>query len=196
MVHHHQPMSSPVSPDRPPAWLLSFLVALLTAAGGFLGAAPAMAASMVHTYNAPASAYDTVAYTYDAPAHLSTPDTVATDTRGSPSGPRAVSWGKCVFIDGFVLAANTGAGVVESSVARTLTAAEQRSVASLQRQVAAHTEKLGAYRASPDAFDNLGYLERAASPEIRRRIIDGRINHLETEMRGFQDQIDKILGGS
>ena len=93
-------------------------------------------------------------------------------------------------------AANTGAGVVESSVARTLAAAEQRSVASLQRQVAAHTEKLGAYRASPDAFDNLGYLERAPSPEIRQRIIDGRINHLETEIRGFQDQIDKLLGGS
>ena len=85
--------------------------------------------------------------------------------------------------------------MAETGVARTLTAAEQRSVDSLKRQVAAHTENLDVDRATPDAFDNLGYLERAPSPEIRQRIIDGRINHLETEIRGFQDQIDKLLGG-
>ena len=40
-----------------------------------------------------------------------------------------------------------------------------------------------------------GYLERAPSPEIRQRIIDGRIRHLESEINTFQDQIDKLLGG-
>lgn len=86
-------------------------------------------------------------------------------------------------------------GVAESGVARTLTASEQRTVTSLQGNIAEHTEKLEAYRANPDAYDNLGYLERAPSPEIRQRIIDGRINHLEAEIRGWQDQIDKLLGG-
>lgn len=43
--------------------------------------------------------------------------------------------------------------------------------------------------------DNLGYLDRAPSPEVRQRIIDGRIRHLENEIRAFQDQIDKLLGG-
>ena len=76
-----------------------------------------------------------------------------------------------------------------------LTASQQRSVRSLQGQVQTHQTKLGAYRANPDAYDNLGILERAPTPEIRQRMIDGRIRHLETEIRTFQDQIDKLLGG-
>ena len=114
---------------------------------------------------------------------------------GRRRDPDADSWLSPAPVRDRGVAAEAGAGAAETGVARTLTAAEQRSVASLQRQVAAHTEKLEAYRANPDAFDNLGYLERAPSPEIRQRIIDGRINHLETEIRGFQDQIDKLLGG-
>ncbi len=96
---------------------------------------------------------------------------------------------------GTTLATKAG-GAVEAAVARTLTTSDQKAVASLQRQLALHTQKLEAYRASPEAFDNLGYLERAPSQEIRQRIINGRINHLETEIKGFQDQINKILGGS
>ena len=76
-----------------------------------------------------------------------------------------------------------------------LTVSQQRSVRSLQSQVKAHQTKLDGYRANPDAYDNLGILERAPTPEIRQRIIDGRIRHLETEIRTFQDQIDKLLGG-
>lgn len=76
-----------------------------------------------------------------------------------------------------------------------LTPSQQKSLRSLQRQAEEHRSKLDAYRADPDAFDNLGYLERAPSPEIRQRIIDGRIRHLETEIRTFQDQINKLLGG-
>ena len=92
-------------------------------------------------------------------------------------------------------AATSSAASAEGGLARTLIASEQRAITSLQRNIAEHTEKLAAYRANPDAYDNLGYLQRAPSPEIRQRIIDGRINHLETEIRGWQDQIDKILGG-
>lgn len=151
--------------------LLVVLTTTLAVVAGLLGGAQAPSAVAV-------AHYDRVASAYDAPALSSSLDTAASYVRGSPSGPGAVSWVSLV------------------SVRDRCVAAEQRSVASLQRQVVAHTEKLGAYRASPDAFDNLGYLERAPSPEIRQRIIDGRINHLETEIRGFQDQIDKLLGGS
>ncbi|WP_165367878.1 hypothetical protein [Phytoactinopolyspora endophytica] len=54
---------------------------------------------------------------------------------------------------------------------------------------------MNAYRANPDAFDNQGLLARSPTPEIRQWIIDGRIRHLKTEIHGFQNQIDKLLGG-
>jgi RHS repeat-associated protein len=76
-----------------------------------------------------------------------------------------------------------------------LTASQQKSLRSLQHRADEHRSKLDAYRRDPDAFDNLGHLERAPNPEIRQRIIDGRIRHLENEINTFQDQIDKLLGG-
>lgn len=161
--------------------------------GCLIGVVPACAAT--GPADGRATAYDSAAYVYDAPGLLSSPDSVAKDARGSPSEPGAASWVSSVSARDRGVAANTAGRAAESAAARTLTAAEQRSVASLQRQVTAHTEKLEAYRANPDAFDNLGYLERAPSPQIRQRIIDGRINHLETEINGFQNQIDKLLGG-
>ncbi|KLL09593.1 hypothetical protein BL254_23650 [Protofrankia sp. BMG5.30] len=78
---------------------------------------------------------------------------------------------------------------------RGLTASEQRAIRSLQRQIEEHRAKLEAYRVDPDAFDNQGILERAPTPAIRQRIIDGRIRHLEQEISAFQKQISKILRG-
>lgn len=76
-----------------------------------------------------------------------------------------------------------------------LSAPQQRAVNSLQRQLQYHQNKLEAYRANPEAYDNLGLLERAPTAEIRQQIIDGRIRHLETEIRTFRTQIDELLGG-
>ncbi|SFB64953.1 hypothetical protein SAMN05216266_1515 [Amycolatopsis marina] len=76
-----------------------------------------------------------------------------------------------------------------------LTVSEQRAVRSLEKQVSEHQDKLAAYRANPDAFDNKGILKNAPTPEIRQRIIDGRIRHLEAEIKTFQRQIDDIQGG-
>lgn len=53
---------------------------------------------------------------------------------------------------------------------------------------------MDAYRANPDAFDNKGILKNAPSPEVRQRIIDGRIAHLEREIKAFDSQVDKIRG--
>ncbi|MHA3946554.1 hypothetical protein [Cellulomonas bogoriensis] len=51
--------------------------------------------------------YDAAAYVYDGPALLSSPDTVATDARGSPSRPGAASWVSPVSAACDVVAANT-----------------------------------------------------------------------------------------
>ena len=74
-------------------------------------------------------------------------------------------------------AASRAAKTAESAAARLLTTSEQRAVRSLERRVAEHQVKLDAYRANPDAFDNLGILGRAPTPEIRESIINGRIQH-------------------
>lgn len=52
-------------------------------------------------------AYDTTAYSYDVPARLSSPDTVAKDARGSPSRPEAASSGTSASVGGVVVAAES-----------------------------------------------------------------------------------------
>jgi hypothetical protein len=69
------------------------------------------------------------------------------------------------------------------------------SVRSLQRNVEEHEDKLAKYRENPNPYDNQGTLKNAPTPEIRQRIIDGRIRHLETEISTFKQQINDILGG-
>ncbi len=70
-----------------------------------------------------------------------------------------------------------------------------RSIASLERRLAEHRAKLEAYKRNPDAFDNQGFLRNAPSQEVREQIIQGRIRHLEQEIRNFEQQIGRLLGG-
>jgi len=88
----------------------------------------------------------------------------------------------------------TTANTTISGGTRVLTSSEQRAVTSLQAQVDSHVAKLQEYRADPWAYDNQGLLANAKTAEIQQAIINGRIQHLETEIRGFQNQIDAILG--
>lgn len=94
----------------------------------------------------------------------------------------------------YVLAGNTPVLVHNDGG---LTPEQQRSLRSLQARSAEHQAKLDAYRANPDAFDNEGRLKNAPTPEIRQRIIDGRIKHLQKEIDGFNKQVDNLkrLGG-
>jgi hypothetical protein len=73
--------------------------------------APLPAVTAAYTHNG-------ATYTYDAPARLSSSDTVATDARGSPSGPGAASWETPVSVAGDVDAANTAGRAAASSTAR------------------------------------------------------------------------------
>ena len=65
----------------------------------------------------------------------------------------------------------------------------------LQRRLDEHRQKLEDYRRDPDAFDNQGLLRNAHNEEIRSRIIQGRIRHLETEIRAFEKGI-RDAGGT
>ncbi|MBK9262152.1 MAG: RHS repeat-associated core domain-containing protein [Polyangiaceae bacterium] len=72
----------------------------------------------------------------------------------------------------------------------------QRSIRSWEAEMAKHQQKLEAYKVNPDAFDNKGFLKNAPTPEIRQRIIESRIHHLETEIMNFRKLIDQAkLGG-
>lgn len=70
----------------------------------------------------------------------------------------------------------------------------EKAIRSLQKRLDEHREKLAAYRANPDAYDNKGILA-GASPEVRQRIIEGRVRHLEQEIANFQNQINALRGG-
>ena len=71
----------------------------------------------------------------------------------------------------------------------------QKSIDSLQKQIDSHKEKLRRFKENPDAFDNKEFLKNAPSEEIRQKIIEGRIKHLETEISNFQKAINEILNG-
>ena len=54
----------------------------------------------------------------------------------------------------------------------------------LENRLNEHIDKLGKYKANPDAFDNNNYPKN--NPSLRDRIINGRIRHLENEIENFQ----------
>lgn len=70
-----------------------------------------------------------------------------------------------------------------------------RGIRSLTKNIEEHTQKLEDYKSNPDAFDNKGFLKNA-SPEIREKIIDGRIRHLEREIKEFKSQLQALQSQS
>jgi hypothetical protein len=69
-----------------------------------------------------------------------------------------------------------------------------KAIKKLRELIQEHRQKIDLYRQNPDAFDNQGLLKNAPSPEIRQRIVEGRINHLEKEIQAFEKNI-RDLGG-
>lgn len=72
----------------------------------------------------------------------------------------------------------------------------RRSVRAWEKRLAEHRDKLAAYRRDPDAFDNKGFLQNAPTPEIRQRIIESGIRHLEREIHNFEKQIADAVGAT
>lgn len=83
----------------------------------------------------------------------------------------------------------------ESARDKKLSTSDKRSIKSLEEQIKAHEEKLAAYKRNPDAFDNQGHLKNAPSDAVRQRIIEGRIRHLENEIKTFNKNIHEIKNG-
>jgi hypothetical protein len=75
---------------------------------------------------------------------------------------------------------------------KSLSKEQQKSVTSLLDRINEHQAKLDAYRQDPYGNDEKGLL-KDSSPEMRERIINGRITKLEKEIKTFKDNIEKEL---
>jgi len=102
--------------------------------------------------------------------------------------------GSAQLLDDAAKAADDAARAVAPKSVNQLSKSQQNAVNSLTERAAEHQKKLADYMNNPDAFDNQGLLKNAPTPDIRQKIIDGRIRHLQQEIKAFQDQIDQILG--
>jgi len=49
------------------------------------------------------------------------------------------------------------------------------------------------YKTDPYKFDNKGFLKNAPNEQVRQNIINGRIEHLESEIKTFYENIVKTL---
>jgi RHS repeat-associated protein len=107
---------------------------------------------------------------------------------GAPRGVKCQLFGWLVrsFCGATPLSTSTGSGLPRSS------SQILKSIRSLEQRIQEHELKLQQYIDDPYAFDNQGLLRNAPSEEIRQQIIQGRINHLRTEIDGFREQIDVL----
>ena len=69
----------------------------------------------------------------------------------------------------------------------------RKSVSSLRENVAEHKRKIEDYISDPDAFDNKGILE-GKSPEVREKIIQGRVKALRSQLKKNQNELRKAQG--
>ncbi|MGI8310683.1 putative T7SS-secreted protein [Saccharopolyspora hattusasensis] len=76
-----------------------------------------------------------------------------------------------------------------------LSPSDRRSVESYEKRIKEHEEKLEAYKRDPEAYDNKGFLKNAPNDEVRQKIFDTRVGHLEKEIQTFRDNIDKVYKG-
>ncbi len=60
------------------------------------------------------------------------------------------------------------------------------------KQLRKHEEKLRQYRSNPDLYDNLGFL-KFAPPDLRKKIIDGRIRNLERQIQNFRRKYEECM---
>ncbi|ETT03587.1 hypothetical protein [Providencia alcalifaciens] len=97
-----------------------------------------------------------------------------------------------VELGGTSSGAPNGWGPDNSTNEEKLSVSDRRSINSLREQIRSHEEKLVAYRRNPESFDNQGHLKNAPNDIVRQRIIDGRIRHLEQEIKTFQKNINQI----
>ncbi len=70
---------------------------------------------------------------------------------------------------------------------------DYKSAKSNYKKMTEHIDKLEKYKQNPMKFDNQGFLKNAPNEQIRQKIINTRIKHLEKEIETFYKNIIKIL---
>lgn len=70
---------------------------------------------------------------------------------------------------------------------------EYKAAKSNYKRMAEHIDKLEKYKQNPLKHDNLGLLKSAPSEQVRQKIIQSRIAHLEKEIQAFYNNIVKII---
>jgi hypothetical protein len=84
---------------------------------------------------------------------------------------------------------DSGATLAEGQGGARLSTQAQRSIRSWESEMAAHRQKLEAYKANPDAFDNKGFLKNAPSLEIRERLSILELIILNTRSEMFRSKL-------
>lgn len=74
-----------------------------------------------------------------------------------------------------------------------LSKSDYKAAKSTYKQLVKHVDKLEKYRQNPMKYDNLGLLKNAPNKQIRQKIIQTRISHLEREIQTFYNNIVKII---
>ena len=104
-------------------------------------------------------------------------------------------WAGALQDPSFWLSVATSIAGMGSNLPKQLTPSQTKSINSLVKQIDSHQNKLAAYKKDPMKFDNNGYLKNAPNEAAKQKIIQGRIKHLENEIKTFQNNITKILNG-
>lgn len=82
-------------------------------------------------------------------------------------------------------------GLVAAKGVKELTKQQQKSVRSLEKQISKHEKKLQEFRDNPTVRPGMEKLPKEVIQKQQQR----RINHLETEIRTFRNNIEKIKRG-
>jgi len=70
---------------------------------------------------------------------------------------------------------------------------EYKAAKSNYKRMLEHVDKLEKYKQNPMKYDNLGLLKNAPSEQVKKKIIESRIAHLEKEIQTFYNNIIKII---
>jgi hypothetical protein len=71
----------------------------------------------------------------------------------------------------------------------------ERAIRSLEKRLAEHEQKLADYINNPDAHDNRELLKNARTPEMRQKIIQGRVKGLQRQIDLLKRDISRLKGG-
>ncbi|MEZ5042744.1 MAG: hypothetical protein R2828_22815 [Saprospiraceae bacterium] len=70
---------------------------------------------------------------------------------------------------------------------------EYKAAKSNYKRMVEHVEKLEKYKQNPMNYDNLGLLKNAPNEQVKQKIMQSRIAHLEKEIQTFYNNIVKII---